>query len=87
MQYINYLIIFPTACQDPSGVHRPGRVQPLRPRDQLLVRTRSPRVGFGWIEALVTTEPTGPIERTMAALLVQAHRRRLRAIVANRQPG
>jgi hypothetical protein len=33
------------------------------------------------IEALETIEPTGPIERTMAALLVQAYRYRLRAVV------
>jgi hypothetical protein len=33
------------------------------------------------IEALETIEPTGPIERTMAALLLQAYRYRLRAVV------
>jgi hypothetical protein len=35
------------------------------------------------IEALNTIEPTGPIERTMAALLLQTYQRRLRAIVAS----
>lgn len=35
------------------------------------------------IEALETIEPTGPIERTMAALLLQTYRRRLRAIVTS----
>jgi hypothetical protein len=35
------------------------------------------------IEALESIEPTSPIERTMAALLLQAYRRRLRKIVAS----
>jgi NAD(P)-dependent dehydrogenase (short-subunit alcohol dehydrogenase family) len=35
------------------------------------------------IEALESIEASGPIERTMAALLLQAYRRRLRAIVAS----
>ena len=35
------------------------------------------------IEALETIEPSGPIERTMATLLLQSYRRRLRAIVAS----
>jgi hypothetical protein len=35
------------------------------------------------IEALETIEPTGPIERTMAVLLLQSYRRRLRGIVAS----
>ena len=34
------------------------------------------------IEALETIEPTGPIERVQAWFLLQAYRRRLRAIVA-----
>jgi hypothetical protein len=34
------------------------------------------------IEALETIEPTGPIERAHARFLLQAHRRRLRGIVA-----
>lgn len=34
------------------------------------------------IEALKTIEPTGPIERVQAWFLLQAYRRRLRAIVA-----
>jgi hypothetical protein len=33
------------------------------------------------IEALETIEPTGPIERVQAWFLLQAYRRRLRAIV------
>lgn len=32
------------------------------------------------IEALGTIEPTGPIERALARLLLAAHKRRLRAI-------
>jgi hypothetical protein len=35
------------------------------------------------IEALESIEASGPVERTMAALLLQAYRRRLRAIVAS----
>jgi hypothetical protein len=34
------------------------------------------------IEALETIEPTGPIERVQAWFLLQAYRRRLRALVA-----
>jgi hypothetical protein len=33
------------------------------------------------MEALETIDHTGPIERTMAALLLQAYRYRLRAVV------
>jgi hypothetical protein len=33
------------------------------------------------IEGLATIEPTGPIERALASLLVAAYKRRLRAIV------
>ncbi|MEA3376768.1 MAG: hypothetical protein U9R72_11305 [Chloroflexota bacterium] len=35
------------------------------------------------IETLDTIEPTGPIEQAMTWLLLQAYRRRLRAIVAS----
>jgi hypothetical protein len=35
------------------------------------------------IESLYAIEPTGPIERVIIWLLLQAYRRRLRAIVAN----
>jgi hypothetical protein len=33
------------------------------------------------IEALASTEPTGPFERALARLLMAAYKRRLRAIV------
>lgn len=35
------------------------------------------------IEAVDIIQPRGPIERTMAALLLRTHRRRLRAIVVS----
>jgi hypothetical protein len=55
-------------------VTEPGTTDRVIGQGQALVRA---------IESLESIEPSGPIERMMAALLVQAYRRRLRAIVAS----